>query len=230
MLNDGSTHAKDNVMFWQTKVVDFSETDFFVMKEQIQRANLVTLLDDDRLRSISAAMQDCLSLEGDVVECGSYKGGSAGIIAQVMRGTGKTLHVCDSFCGLPEESAHDNYYRQGWMGDTNAETVRRGLSLLDCAGFTRVHAGFFSDTFPQLSLDKVCFAHIDVDIYQSAKECLEFLYPKMVAGGIMIFDDYDWHHCLGNRKAIDDFFADKPETPEPFCNCAWHVRIAPTRA
>jgi hypothetical protein len=53
------------------------------------------------------------------------------------------------------------------------------------------------------------FAHFDVDLYEGTVGCLEYFYPRMVRGGILLSHDYDW--ASGVRKAFDDFFADKPE-------------------
>jgi len=53
--------------------------------------------------------------------------------------------------------------------------------------------------------------HIDVDIYQSVKDCCEFFYPRLHAGGVMLFDDYGKWTCPGAKLAVDEFFATKPE-------------------
>jgi O-methyltransferase len=55
--------------------------------------------------------------------------------------------------------------------------------------------------------------HIDVDIYQSVSDCCAFFYPRMLAGAIMILDDYGFVTCPGVKPAVDAFLADKPETP-----------------
>ena len=53
--------------------------------------------------------------------------------------------------------------------------------------------------------------HLDVDIYESYKNALEFFYPRMVRNGVIVMDDYGSKFCLGAKKAIDRFMSYKPE-------------------
>jgi len=52
-----------------------------------------------------------------------------------------------------------------------------------------------------------------VDIYQAVKDCIDWIYPRLVAGGFMIFDDYGFPSCPGERRAVDEVFAKLPEAP-----------------
>lgn len=56
-----------------------------------------------------------------------------------------------------------------------------------------------------MSGKKIKFLHLDVDIYDSYKNCLNFFHEKMIKGGIMVFDDYNANTCLGAKKAVDEF-------------------------
>jgi len=60
---------------------------------------------------------------------------------------------------------------------------------------------------------KVSFAHIDLDLYQGVFDTLAFVYPRMPAGGVIVFDDYGFASCPGARRAVEEFFDDKPEKP-----------------
>ena len=62
--------------------------------------------------------------------------------------------------------------------------------------------------------EKFCFASLDCDIYESYKECLEFFYPRLVPGGVVLFDEYNDPPWPGCNKAVDEFLADKPEQLE----------------
>jgi O-methyltransferase len=57
------------------------------------------------------------------------------------------------------------------------------------------------------------FAHLDVDLYQSTVDCCAYFYPRIVPGGIILFDDYAFAAARGEKDAVDAFFADKPECP-----------------
>lgn len=59
-------------------------------------------------------------------------------------------------------------------------------------------------------IKKFCFVHLDVDLYKSTKDCLEFFYPRMVRGGIILTHDYNYVF-KGVKKAYNEFFANKPE-------------------
>jgi len=52
-----------------------------------------------------------------------------------------------------------------------------------------------------------------VDIYQSIHDCCHHIYPRLSPGAMMVFDDYGFPSCPGARKAVDEFFHDKPERP-----------------
>ena len=69
------------------------------------------------------------------------------------------------------------------------------------------------DTFAGLSDARFCFAHIDLDLYQGVRDSLDFLYPRLSHGGVIVLDDYGFASCPGARKAVDEFFQDKPERP-----------------
>jgi O-methyltransferase len=55
--------------------------------------------------------------------------------------------------------------------------------------------------------------HVDLDIFASITDALTFFYPRMAAGGIIVFDDYGFPSCPGARAAVDEFFSQKPEVP-----------------
>ncbi|MFZ0215142.1 MAG: TylF/MycF/NovP-related O-methyltransferase, partial [Candidatus Dormiibacterota bacterium] len=75
------------------------------------------------------------------------------------------------------------------------------------------HPGYIPDTFQGLDVQRIAWAHVDVDIYQSVLDCIDFIYPRLVPGGYMIFDDYGFPSCVSARRAVDEEFADKPEVP-----------------
>jgi O-methyltransferase len=194
------------------------------MLYQTRCAGLETIMEVPKLATLQAALRACLPLEGDVIEFGSYRGGSGGILALTMQGSGKTLHLCDSFAGLPAPSAEDNFHHTGDFGDVDAARVQCGIEQLGCRGFTQIHVGFFAETIPTLRAERFCFAHIDVDLYESIQECLEFVYPRMTPGGIILFDDYGAPTCLGAKKAVDEWFENRPEKPVHMVGSAWAVQ------
>lgn len=150
-------------------------------------------------------VKNTAKLPGHIAEVGVYRGGSARLIAE-NKGD-KELHLFDTFeDGLPEPVALDSV--KFWRGQfaTPLETVTNYLSGIDGVYF---HKGCFPDTAAPIADMQFSFVHLDVDIYQSTKDALEFFYPRMVKGGVIVSHDY--RSSAGVTKAFDDFFADKPE-------------------
>jgi len=156
---------------------------------------------------------------GDVVELGCYEGTTAMLLRKTLDGSGsdKLLHVYDSFEGLPEESEFDGDIAKGGMLATTREAFvenfqSRGLQLPE------IHAGWFKDTLPTELPEQISFAHLDGDFYSSILESLEYVYPRLSKGAVVVVDDYCDPDVLevnnflpGVKQACDEFFADKPE-------------------
>jgi O-methyltransferase len=150
-----------------------------------------------------------------VVECGVFRGGTALLEALTIsettdNQTNRYLHLFDSFAGMPEESSPEESFSAADFSRTSPEHVRRLLSDFQ---FVRLHVGFIPNTFKNLTMEQIAWAHIDLDMYESVHDAITFLYPRIVPGGIMIFDDYGFPSCPGARKAVDEAFAKRPEIP-----------------
>lgn len=178
------------------------------------QAGLATLLDYQRLAMLLAAVRHSARLDGDIIEFGTFQGGSAGVILQEISAS-KTLHVCDSFEGMPDVSSHDNFHKKGDFHDTSARAVHDGL--LELGRNFEMHIGFFDQTIASMCRRdlKFALAHIDVDLYDSVHDCLAYCYPRMAPGGIIILDDYGAPTCIGGKQAADEFFSGKAERVVP---------------
>jgi hypothetical protein len=74
----------------------------------------------------------------------------------------------------------------------------------------RIVPGFIDDTIHQPGLpDQVCFAYVDFDFYAPIRTALEFLEPRLSAGGYVVVDDYG-HFSAGAQAAVDEFIAQRP--------------------
>lgn len=147
---------------------------------------------------------------GDVAEIGVYKGGTAKLISKVVAGTNKTVHIFDTFQGMPPTDPSKDLYKEGDFSDTSLDSVKEYLR--DCNNI-RFYQGIFSDTSGPVINLQFSFVHIDVDIYKSVLDCCKFFYPRMVKSGIMLFDDYGSLRCPGAKMSVDEFFSDKAEYP-----------------
>jgi len=148
-------------------------------------------------------------LGGAVAEVGVYRGGSARLICDT--GCGTPLHLFDTFEGMPQTNAStDGRFAPGDFADTSLDDVRTYLAPF---GDVHFHKGFFPAS-AGTEVERLNFrlVHLDVDIRESTFSCLEFFYPRMIRGGLIISHDYGQRTAPGVRSAFDDFFRNKPET------------------
>lgn len=169
-----------------------------------------TLLDIVSCHVLYQLARNARILAGDVAEVGVYWGGSAKLLAKAMMPYEKTIHLFDTFRGLPEPHEQYDRYRRGAFSDTSLEGVEHFLK--DCP-HTRIYPGVFPQTASPLKDTRFCLVHVDIDIYPSALDCCRFFYPRLTEKGVMIFDDYGYPSCPGVEKAVNDFFEEKIETP-----------------
>lgn len=190
-------HSADNRAVY--KLIKAEEKVIF---DDLIRAN--TLVDTPRLEVILKQLKAIQFLPGYAAEVGVYKGGTARLIAQNFN---KKIVLADTFEGMPEVTELD-LHRKGDFADTSVEhvmsVVQADVKILKGLAPKTLIDGLHKDA-------PFSFVHLDVDIYTSVKECLEYFYPKMVERGVIIIDDYNEPDCPGAKKAVDEFLADKPE-------------------
>ncbi len=177
------------------------------LSDLLEEVNEVSLLDGARLTVMYQCLLDVQELPGEAIELGVYRGGTARMIARMLRN--REVHLFDTFNGMPRPGIEDTH-KEGDFADTSLKSVQRLLSDLDNV---KLYAGLFPETLPEALYQKqFCFVHCDADLYRSTVDFLEFFYPRMTPGGVMVFDDYDWHCCPGIKSALDDYLQNKPES------------------
>lgn len=115
--------------------------------------------------------------------------------------------MCDTFSGLPFISKFDKeFYEHEYA--FSLESVKEYLQSYSF----NIIKGIFpnKESVNKLSNHQFSFIHLDVDVYQSTKDCLEFFYPLMIKNGIILTHDYS--NTEGVKKAFDDFFDNKVES------------------
>jgi len=149
---------------------------------------------------------------GAFAELGVYKGLTARLIHHYA--PERTLHLLDTFEGFTDRSAvtelRDLGHTTKLFSDTSLEQVRRFIAAT--ADTVHFHPGFFPESIPEtLKSETFAFVHLDADLYEPTLNGLQFFYPRMPRWGILVVHDYNaWP---GARRAVDEFFADKPELP-----------------
>lgn len=171
-----------------------------------------TIIGNSRLRGLYYAVKRVVEkgVPGDIVECGTARGGSAALMGLTLKALGadRTLWVLDNFAGLPPPTLNDPdfevaQHRTGHCrGDF--EEVRSFFYQLGILDRCRMIKGLFQETLPLFDVKTISLLHLDVDWYESTKVCLEYLYDRVSPYGIIQIDDYG--HWGGSRRAVDEFF------------------------
>ncbi len=137
---------------------------------------------------------------GAFVEIGVYQGGSAAVLYKIALEQGRALYLYDTFEGMPYHHAALDGNKKGAFADTDFDTVRR-LFPDAC-----VIKGIFPMSL--VNMPSVAFVHADADQYESTKAICQTLPPRMVSGGMILFDDYQDPGCRGCTKAVQEHFKD----------------------
>ncbi len=171
-----------------------------------------SLVSADRCWVLYRLCRQSLAVPGDIWECGVYKGGTAAMLARIIQdgGAKKRLRLFDTFAGMPETDGSVDLHRPGDFKDTTLAAVRERVGADEIAVY---HPGVIPRTFEGLEDSTIAFAHVDVDIWKSVRDCCEFIFPRLSAGGFIVFDDYGFPSCPGARKAVDEYFSGKTTVP-----------------
>lgn len=154
-----------------------------------------SILQPDKLAVIRDAVLATNHLPGDVAEFGVYRGGTARLIGHYARGT--PVHLFDTFAGMPfDDTAANGDHGAGDFADCTVPNVPNAV----------IHKGIFPDTAPPAA--RYRFAHVDFDLEQSTRAAIDYLRPRMAAGGRIVFDDYGWFRCPGVAAAIHAAFGE----------------------
>jgi hypothetical protein len=169
-------------------------------------------------------MERVNDVPGDIVECGVSTGHGIlywALLCELMT-TNRMIWGFDSFSGFPvsteaDRKANGSFQKQQYDyasppeivlkvlndGRVSAEFVRESVRLV---------RGYFEETLHQYD-GEIALLHLDCDLYESYTTCLNALYPKVRGGGVIMFDEYEDSNFPGAKRAIDEFFRDKPEKP-----------------
>jgi O-methyltransferase len=167
-------------------------------------SNLNLLFLAELLRRVDASRTP-----GDVVECGVYRGGSAGVLAYhaVRSPFPRKVWLYDAFSGMPPTTDKDDDYSRSIVGQFvgSEKQTRRILSRLHIpTDRFQIVRGWFNETLPQAPVGQIALLHVDCDFYDPVLLTLKTFYPAVAPGGFLVFNDYG--SFLGCRQAVDEFF------------------------
>jgi O-methyltransferase len=196
-----------------------------------ERAAPYTMASPERQFALHEAVRYVVAagVPGDCVECGVWRGGSSMMVALTLDGLSerRRLWLYDTFDGMPTPSSEDvlwngrsasseldkatkaegagNVWAYATLDDVKENMGRTGYPP-DLITYV---AGRVEDTIPAQAPEQIALLRLDTDWYESTRHELEHLWDRLVPGGVLIIDDYG--HWQGARKAVDEFFADRPQ-------------------
>ena len=138
------------------------------------------------------------TLDGVMAEVGVYQGCSARLISEASGG--RPLHLFDTFEGLPAPGANETRHLRQNQYCSGLDHVKGYLADRPDIHF---HRGLFPETAVGLKDLRFSFVHLDVDLKSSTRACLDFFYPRLVVGGVIMTHDYSY--LDGVREAFREF-------------------------
>lgn len=200
--------------------------------ENIRAAREYTMTSPEKLWALISAVRyiEARGLDGDIVECGVWRGGSMMTAARTLLANGTTsrgLWLFDTFEGMSRPTGQDISLKDGkpaeerWNAastgadraawcDASLEDVTASMTIsgypMDRVRFVK---GKVEDTLRSAEPlpERIALLRLDTDWYLSTKAEMEILYPRLVPGGVLILDDYG--HWAGSKQAVDEYFAER---------------------
>jgi len=172
-----------------------------------------TLIPDEYINLLLKFTSAAIGKPGDILEVGVYKGGSLYRIAEHIDRYHRQDFRSRSLIGIDTFEGHPSINRDKdpahhFMGRFNDTSYKKVISYFKKFPFVRLIKGECGLVFSQFPPDqRFCMVHIDVDIYDSCVRCIEYIYPRLSPGGIMVFDEYQGY---GQKEFINAYFKDKP--------------------
>lgn len=169
-----------------------------------------------RFYELVRQLETTRGVAGEIAECGCFRGMSSFLICSYLRREnpefiGDGYHIFDSFEGLADPTTEDevpenhenavnlNFMSQRGAFAASSQTVKQSLSAFPRIAY---HPGWIPASFDGLAPQRYRFVHVDVDHYDPTWDCLDYFYPKLSPGGLLVSDDFSWP---GARRAIEEF-------------------------
>ena len=157
----------------------------------------------DKLKLMADHFLSVRDLPGDVADLGSCRGGTSLILRRLA--PDKHLHLIDTWHGTPVDDPLCHHKKGEW-----AASLDDCKALVGNSDLTHYRQGVFPEwdgnEERQLGENLFCFVYVDMDTEQATRDAIAFFWPRMVPGGKIVVDDYDWSPCAGVKKAVDELF------------------------
>ncbi|WP_060481434.1 TylF/MycF/NovP-related O-methyltransferase [Pseudomonas sp. NBRC 111119] len=167
-----------------------------------------TLIDIMRLYELWTLARQLDHVDGDFLEVGVWRGGSGCLLAMASQRAGRGVFLADTFSGVVKAGQHDTRYTGGEHADTDVQRVLALARRCQVEDDVRVLVGMFPEHNASQVGGRLALLHIDVDVFESARDVLRWAAPRLVRGAVVVFDDYGFHGCEGVTRMVNAFMAE----------------------
>ena len=145
-------------------------------------------------------------MQGDILEVGSWRGGSGCLIGAkcVSEGVDSQVYLADTFRGVPKAGEQDTLYRGGEHSDTSPHVVSELIGKLSLSNVEILQGLFPEHSSHSIATKRFRMCHIDVDAYQSGLDVFAWVWPRLETGGVVVFDDYGFWGCEGIARLVSE--------------------------
>jgi len=164
-----------------------------------------TAMSKENARVLFESAQLVRAIPGDLAELGIFRGGMTKMLA--VDNTHKTVWGLDTFNGIPEDESMSGGHRVGDFACGYPDVQRY---VEDQPNIRLVVGQFPASVTKELAENTYSLVHLDADIYQATKDGLQFFWPRLSRGGIILLHDYEWRRCPGVKGAVDEFLTSNP--------------------
>jgi O-methyltransferase len=202
----GAEYSYQSVIRNQAYAPWATDTEFLAIYEGV-RTN--TLVDVVRCYELWDLEHNLSAIPGGILEVGVWRGGTGAILASALARTkpDQTIYLCDTFRGVVKAGDHDSSYRGGEHANTSLDQVRDLLESLSLHNAVLLEGIFPEDTARRIPAGPISLCHIDVDVYQSAKDTVDWVGGRLATGGALVFDDYGFPACVGVTRLVHELKA-----------------------
>ena len=208
---------------------DFSDLE----KSILSQVSPFTMTSPERVAVLVESVRHVINqgIEGDFVECGVWKGGSAMAAALALKSCGTSsrhLWLYDTYEGMsPPTEADVSHDGESARAQMEVQDIHNPKSVWCYSPLEEVRSNLLStghppellhfvkgrveDTIPAAMPEKIALLRLDTDWYESTRHELIHLYPRLVSGGVLIVDDYGY--WKGSRQAVDEYFEQNAPRP-----------------
>lgn len=175
-------------------------------KKVFEKIKTHTLVDVYRCFELWSLVKESSKVPGAIIEIGAWRGGTGALIAyraQLLE-LESTVYICDTFEGIVKAGKNDSSFRDGDLSNASVEDVKYLEKRLNLRNIKILKGIFPDETSHQVEDNQFRLCHIDVDVYESAKEIVDWVWDRMPIGGVIVYDDYGFESCNGIAKFVNE--------------------------